>query len=147
MDAVNESRKHVDAFRDYYEDLEAQERIMDKEFRRKFNDCSAVVVDQLYKLFRKRPRGQRGHLRATQSQSDPHMFEGAGSGNPFADRPSTARREEQNKKTLETALQELDKESNMPDGVELHVWERLCSFRREKIDKENLVILSNIYLF
>ena len=38
------------------------------------------------------------------------------SGNPFAERPSTARQREQQNRSTEIALAELDKESNAPDG-------------------------------
>lgn len=40
----------------------------------------------------------------------------ASSGNPFAERPSTARQRDQHNKSTELALAELDKESNAPDG-------------------------------
>ena len=61
------------------------------------------------------------------------------SGNPFAERPSTAKQNEVVRKALESALAEQDKENNRPEGVELHVWHRLCQHRRAKIESEQIV--------
>ena len=66
------------------------------------------------------------------------MFDPSG-GNPFAERPSTARQSELAKMALESALVELDKESNIPEGIENHIWERMCRYRRHKIEGEQLV--------
>jgi hypothetical protein len=55
-EAFAESKKNVDAFRNDYEILVAEDKVMDKAFKREFSDVSAVYVDQLYKLFRRRPR-------------------------------------------------------------------------------------------
>ena len=78
-------------------------------------------------------RGQRGRAAA-----DTPIYD-ASSGNPFSERPSTARQTNQAKASLEAALADLDKGSNMPEGVELHVWERMCAYRRQKIESEQLV--------
>lgn len=59
--------------------------------------------------------------------------------NPFADRPSTARQHAQAKSSLEAAINDLDKDSNIPEGIDLSVWERLCKFRRVKIENDFLV--------
>ena len=55
------------------------------------------------------------------------------SGNPFSERPSTARQNEATRVSLETALAELDKTINCPENVEPHVWERMCRYRRQKV--------------
>eukprot|EP00105_Crassostrea_gigas_P045206 XP_019929354.1 PREDICTED: cilia- and flagella-associated protein 43 [Crassostrea gigas] len=59
--------------------------------------------------------------------------------NPFADRPSTARQHAQAKSQLEAAINDLDKISNMPEGIEESVWQRLCAYRREKIENDLLI--------
>ena len=51
-----QSRKQVDAFREQYDILVAEDKVMDKAFKREFHDVPAVQVEQLYKLFRRRPR-------------------------------------------------------------------------------------------
>jgi hypothetical protein len=59
--------------------------------------------------------------------------------NPFADRPSTARQHAQAKSQLDAAIQDLDKITNIPEGVDEAVWQRLCAYRREKIENDLLV--------
>lgn len=34
---------------------------------------------------------------------------------------------------------DLDKDINCPEGVDLAVWERMCAYRRQKVESENLV--------
>ena len=34
---------------------------------------------------------------------------------------------------IDAALIELDKDTNVPEGVEPHVWERMCRYRRKKV--------------
>lgn len=55
-EAHTEAKKNVDAFRNDYEILVAEDKVMDKAFKREFSDVSALHIDQLYKLFRRRPR-------------------------------------------------------------------------------------------
>ncbi|ELU02415.1 hypothetical protein CAPTEDRAFT_160880 [Capitella teleta] len=126
-EAAVESKKHVDAFRNDYEILVAEDKVMDKAFKREFSDVSPVYVDQLYKLFRRRPRG-----------TDTPVFDPS-SGNPFSERPSTAHLNEASKGMLETAMVDLDKDINCPEGLDISVWERMCLYRRQKIESENLV--------
>jgi len=40
---------------------------------------------------------------------------------------------------IEVALTELDKPSNIPEGVDAAAWQRLCQYRRQKIESEQLV--------
>ncbi|XP_078310806.1 cilia- and flagella-associated protein 43-like isoform X4 [Crassostrea virginica] len=133
--ALMESKKHVDAFKEQYDILNAEDKVMDKAFKREFNDVTAVQQDQLYRLFRKRPRIPRlkGFDTPAPSTADSSLP------NPFADRPSTARQHAQAKSQLEAAIQDLDKISNLPEGVEESVWQRLCAYRREKIENDLLI--------
>ena len=66
------------------------------------------------------------------------MYE-PGSGNPFADRPSTALKSDQARRATENALAELDKESNMPEGIDPGLWQRFCLYRRQKIESDQQV--------
>ncbi|XP_062576681.1 cilia- and flagella-associated protein 43-like isoform X2 [Saccostrea cucullata] len=133
--AVMESKKHMDAFKEQYDILNAEDKVMDKAFKREFHDVTAVQQDQLYRLFRKRPRIPRlkGFDTPAPSTADSSLP------NPFADRPSTARQHAQAKAQLDAAIQDLDKISNMPDGVDEAVWQRLCAYRREKIENDLLI--------
>jgi len=41
--------------------------------------------------------------------------------------------------SLESALVDLDKPINMPEGVDESAWQRLCVYRKAKIESEMLV--------
>ena len=62
--AVTESQKHVSDYRDLYDTLQAEDKVMDRDFKRKFHDIPAYHTDALYKLFRKRPRLERTRKQA-----------------------------------------------------------------------------------
>jgi len=51
-----QARKQLEEFRLEYEMLQAEDRAMDKGFRKEFAELSNVMADQLYKHFRKRPK-------------------------------------------------------------------------------------------
>ena len=55
---LNMAKRKVDEQKEQYEQMAADDRELDKSFRRDFADCDPYV-DQLYKLFRKRPRWVR----------------------------------------------------------------------------------------
>ena len=54
--AVAHARKQVEEFREQYDILVAEDKLLDKGFRKEFNDIPNAQVEQLYKLFRRRPR-------------------------------------------------------------------------------------------
>nr|KAG5692265.1 hypothetical protein BaRGS_007173 [Batillaria attramentaria] len=131
-EAVLEARTNLEDFRNEYDILVAEDKVLDKAFKREFNDVSAVMADQLYRLFRKRPRGQKFKGTDTPGPDGRSL-------NPFSERPSTARQQAQAKSTLDVALDDLDKASNMPEGLDPGVWHRMCHYRRTKIESESLV--------
>jgi len=63
------------------------------------------------------------------------------SANPFSDRPPTSRRNEEAQRALEAAINELD--SLAPDNFDSSVWERLCRYRKAKIEFEMNVSISH----
>ncbi|XP_041368827.1 cilia- and flagella-associated protein 43-like isoform X2 [Gigantopelta aegis] len=128
-EAYTESKKNVDNFRDEYDILTAEDKVLDKSFKREFPDVSATMLDHLARLFRKRPRGQKYKSAEPLESTE----------NPFVDRPSTAKQMAHANKVLEAALVEMDKESNMPEGLDLSTWQRFCKYRRDKIYSEQLV--------
>ncbi|XP_052771525.1 cilia- and flagella-associated protein 43-like isoform X3 [Mya arenaria] len=134
---VQETRKSVDAFREQYDILLAEDKVMDKQFKKEFQDVSAVQQDQLYRFFKKRPRA----LKITRAEGDANMLP-----NPFADRPSTARTNAQTDSYMSNQMTDLDKLSNCPEGVEQSVWDRLCRYRMEKVRSENLLKSSALVL-
>ena len=54
--AVLDAKHEMEEFRDQYELLLAEDKALDKAFRKEFYDQDAHTVDQLYKLFKRRPR-------------------------------------------------------------------------------------------
>lgn len=118
----------MEEVRDQYDLLAAEDKEMDRTFKKDFSDCEPYV-DQLYKLFRKRPRGQKHRT----------MVE-AMSGNPrsqdlFSLRPSSSGMV----KDGDHPMGELDQILYMPEGMELSLWERFVAHRHRKVDSESKV--------
>ena len=63
--AAKESTKYLEKYRDLYETLQAEDKVMDRDFRRKFHDIPGHQAEALYKLFRRRPRFVAGRGRGT----------------------------------------------------------------------------------
>lgn len=51
-----EAKRAVEEYRDGYEVLVAEDKTLDKAFKREFIDQDVHIVEQLYKLFKRRPR-------------------------------------------------------------------------------------------
>ena len=83
------------------------------------------------------PRGQKQLKAATESHGD--LPE---SGSPFVPRPSSSRTTSEAQRSLERAMDELDDEQHMPEGVESAVWQRLVQARRQKVESEQQVNLN-----
>ncbi|KAM4675995.1 cilia- and flagella-associated protein 43 [Discoglossus pictus] len=123
---VKTIKAEVDAFRESYDNSVAEDKLLDRGFRKEFSDVPAHLVDQLYKLYKRRPRVQR-----LRTQTD--------SATPFTDRPGTAKAYNDSIVQLMKAMDELDTPENMPEGIELPVWERFCLSRRSKVEYEQQV--------
>lgn len=54
--AVMASKRDVEAFRDAYEIMIQEDKSLDKLFRKEFPDQDTHTIEQLYKLFKRRPR-------------------------------------------------------------------------------------------
>lgn len=132
--ALAEAKREVDQFRDSYEIVLAEDKALDKAFKKEFADQDMHTVEQLYKLFKRRPRGQKQLKAATESHGD-HPD----GGSPFGPRPSSSRSNSVAIRSLERAMDELDDEQHMPEGVESTVWQRLVQARREKVESEQQV--------
>lgn len=129
-----EAKREVDHFRDSYEIVLAEDKALDKAFKKEFADQDVHTVEQLYKLFKRRPRGQKQLKAAAESHGE--LTE---SGNPFVPRPSSSRTQSEAQRSLERAMDELDDELHMPEGVESAVWQRLVQARRQKLESEQQV--------
>ena len=115
----------------------AEDRELDKIFKRDFADCEPYV-DQLYKLFRKRPRGHR--LKQGPSNEGVIKLDPT-SQNPFAVRPpsATGKRQATDGTGDDDPMVELDDVSHMPEGIDYNVWDRLTAYRRRKVASEQRV--------
>ncbi|CAG5125993.1 unnamed protein product, partial [Candidula unifasciata] len=129
-EAVVEAKKHLEHVRNEYDTLQAEDKYLDRSFKREFTDISAVLADALYKLFKKRPRMHK--IRPSEAAVSKNY-------NPFIDRPSSALQLAQQKTLLHTGLEELDRFSNAPDGLDVSVWERMCKLRHAKVESELLL--------
>lgn len=122
-ETLQEFREQVENFRESYDNLVAEDKLLDKGFKREFLDVPSHQVDQLYKLYRRRPRVLR-----MRTQTD--------GSSPIGDPPGGPKSREDAAALLAKAMDELDAPENMPEGVEFPVWERFCLTRREKIKSE-----------
>ena len=132
----------IEDVHEQYEQLVAEDRELDKSFKRDFADCEPYV-DQLYKLFRKRPRGHR----LKQGPSSDEMKVGPKSQNPFAvlRSPSGVGKKHTIEGTGDTdPMVELDDPSHMPEGLDYLVWERVVTYRRRKLSSEQKVWSNDI---
>ncbi|XP_053573053.1 cilia- and flagella-associated protein 43 [Bombina bombina] len=123
---VNVFRAEVEAYRETYDNSVAEDKLLDRGFRKEFSDVPAHLVDQLYKLYKRRPRVQR-----LRTQTD--------SATPLGNRPGTPKAHNDSIVQLLKAMDELDTPENKPEGLEMSVWERFCQSRRSKIEYEQQV--------
>ncbi|BFY97723.1 hypothetical protein BsWGS_00763 [Bradybaena similaris] len=131
-EAVAEAKKSLEICRNEYDTLQAEDKYLERSFKREFNDISAVIVDGLYKHFKKRPRASK-----YRNPSEPPILNK--SQNPFADRPSSALQLAVQKTQMSMALDDLDKLTNAPEGLDVLVWERMCKLRRAKVESEAML--------
>ncbi|XP_697139.4 cilia- and flagella-associated protein 43 [Danio rerio] len=126
-----ELKKHketVDEFREAYDNTVAEDKLLDKGFRKEFYDVPGHSIDQLYKLYKRRPRVQR---MKTQTENNPFK-EGAAPSDGLS--------------LMMKAMEELDAPEHMLEGLDPAVWERFCLARRAKVESEQKVKLKALTL-
>ena len=122
---------------------------MEKSFKRELAaELPNILVDQLNKIYRKRPKGKGIGLGAGSPDFPPATdVDGSGTGSGavvsldpyYPRRPTTAMKMERNVQLLEEALSELDSPENMPENCPPDIWQRMCQIRRTKIDSEQVL--------
>ncbi|XP_069467846.1 cilia- and flagella-associated protein 43 [Ambystoma mexicanum] len=132
-------QEQVEAFRENYDYLVAEDKLQDRSFKKDFSDLPPPYIDQLYKVYKRRPRVLR-----MRTQTD-----GA---SPIGEPPGTSKAYGDAAAQLSKAMDELDAPENMPEGLMLPVWERFCLSRRQKIEseqqiKQNALILAEMQAF
>ncbi|XP_062319806.1 cilia- and flagella-associated protein 43 [Osmerus eperlanus] len=133
---LNRHKEDVELFRDSYDNVVAEDKILDRGFRKEFMDVPGHVVDHLYKLYKRRPRVQRIRTQAENSTS------------PFKENlgPESGRAAAEGLCQMMKAMEELDTPENMPDGLDPSVWERFCLARRAKVESEQQVKMKALTL-
>ncbi|XP_054455755.1 cilia- and flagella-associated protein 43 [Anoplopoma fimbria] len=124
---VKKHEEELELFHESYESIVAEDKVLDKEFRKEFFDVRSHVVDHLYKLFKCRPRVQKMR---TQTDNSSNLFK--------EQRLCSSLAPDALGKMLK-AMEELDAPENMPEYVSPQIWERFCLVRRAKVESEQKV--------
>ncbi|CAM9346974.1 unnamed protein product, partial [Lampetra planeri] len=124
-EVVKKREPELELYHETYEDLVAEDKVLEKDFKKNFANAPKHIVDQLFKLFKRRPR-----LQKMRAQTDNNSFRG----------PETCASLTPNGlDKMVTAMEELDAPENMPDVLNLSMWEKLCAARRNKVESEQKV--------
>ena len=115
----------MEEVREQYDLLTSEDKEMDRTFKKDFADCEPFV-DQLYKLFRKRPRGPKHKTMVESVVGNPK------SQDLFAVRQSSSATMREG----EHLTAEMDHVLYMPEGMEPSLWERFTMHRRRKVESE-----------
>ncbi|XP_037639094.1 cilia- and flagella-associated protein 43 isoform X1 [Sebastes umbrosus] len=124
---VKRREEEVELFHEAYDSIVAEDKVLDKEFRKDFFDVPRQVVDELYKLFKRRPRAQK-----MRTQTDP-------TSNPFKEQRLCGSLAPDALEKMLKAVEELDAPENIPKGLSPLIWERFCLIRRAKAESEQKV--------
>ncbi|KAJ8013989.1 hypothetical protein DPEC_G00035570 [Dallia pectoralis] len=131
---LNTHKQNVEMFRMIHDNVVAEDKLLDRGFRKEFFDVPGHVVDQLYKLYKRRPRVQRVKTQADNSTS------------PFKDRPLQGPGAAEDLCQMMKAMEELDAPENLPEGLDPSVWDRFCLARRAKVESEQTVKIKALTL-
>ncbi|XP_029962541.1 cilia- and flagella-associated protein 43 [Salarias fasciatus] len=134
VEEVKRQEEEVKVFHEAYDCIVAEDKILDKDFRKDFFDVPNSVVDALYKLFKRRPRVQK--MRA-QVDINPSLLK---EHRLCASLPPDALGK------MLKAMEDLDSPENMPGGLNPSIWERFCAIRRTKVESEHQVKLKALTL-
>ncbi|XP_034352806.1 cilia- and flagella-associated protein 43 isoform X1 [Arvicanthis niloticus] len=124
-EAIQKAREDLDVFKEHHDTVLAEDKILDRSFKKEFSDISGHQVDILYKLFKRRPRVSK-----QKTQADVTSLV------PYGERPGSAKLNKENFAQLMKAMDELDNVNNMPEGLDPSVWEHFCTTRRAKVENE-----------
>ncbi|XP_008059280.1 cilia- and flagella-associated protein 43 [Carlito syrichta] len=127
-EAIRKSREDFDMYKEHYDNLLAEDKVMDRSFKKEFSELSSHQVDMLYKLFKRRPR-----IPKQKTHSDTTSIV------PFGERPGSGKLNKDTIAQLMKAMDELDNINNMPEGLDPSVWEHFCITRRAKVENEQKV--------
>ncbi|CAG6016962.1 unnamed protein product [Menidia menidia] len=132
-----EMKRHkgqVEFFHEEYDNAVAEDKVLDKDFRKEFFDIPNHMIDNLYKLFKRRPRGEKIRTLTSNTSSLSKEHRVGSSTAPAA------------LSQMLKAMEELDAPENMPEMLNPSVWERFCIVRRNKVQSEYKVKIKALIL-
>ncbi|XP_073760330.1 cilia- and flagella-associated protein 43 [Callorhinus ursinus] len=127
-EAIQKAREDLDVYKEHYDNLLAEDKVLDRSFRKEFSEIPSHQVDILYKLFKRRPR-----IHKQKMHSDTANIV------PFGERPESGKLNKDGFVQLMKAMDDLDNISNMPEGLDPSVWDHFCMTRRAKVENEQKV--------
>ncbi|KAM9052030.1 cilia- and flagella-associated protein 43 isoform 8-T8 [Megaptera novaeangliae] len=127
-EAIRKSREDLDMYKEHYDNLLAEDKVLDRSFKKEFSEIPSHQVDILYKLFKRRPR-----IHKQKVHSDTTSLV------PFGERPGSGKLNKDAFAQLMKAMDDLDSINNMPEGLDPSVWEHFCMTRRAKVENEQKV--------
>ncbi|XP_045294768.1 cilia- and flagella-associated protein 43 isoform X1 [Leopardus geoffroyi] len=127
-EAIQKAKEDLDTYREHYDNLLAEDKVLDRSFKKEFSEIPSHQVDILYKLFKRRPRIQKQKI-----HSDTASIV------PFGERPESGKLNKDAFAQLMKAMDDLDNISNMPEGLDPLVWDHFCQTRRAKVENEQKV--------
>ncbi|XP_032890082.1 cilia- and flagella-associated protein 43 isoform X2 [Amblyraja radiata] len=127
---MQDTKMMVDQFRETYDDLVAEDRLLERGFRKEFFDVNAAMVDQLYKIYKRRPKMQTKRAQVATANPFGYWSESASEGHV----------------NLLSSMEELNTTRFKPEHLDQAVWERLCEIRNMKIESEHQVKLKAVTL-
>uniref|UniRef100_A0A7N4P5G4 Cilia- and flagella-associated protein 43 n=1 Tax=Sarcophilus harrisii TaxID=9305 RepID=A0A7N4P5G4_SARHA len=120
------ARDEVDTYRENYDNLVAEDKVIERGFKKEFVELSSHHAEILIKLFKRRPRmaKQRVQIEST---------------TPFGTRIGSERLKKDNLAQIMKAMDDLDNVNHMPEGLDPGIWQYFCAARRTKIENEQRV--------
>ncbi|XP_012578915.1 PREDICTED: cilia- and flagella-associated protein 43 [Condylura cristata] len=124
-EAIQKARGDLEVYKEHHDNLLAEDKVLDRSFKKEFSEISSHQVEVLYKLFKRRPRIHK-----------PKVHSDTTSINPFGERPGSGKLNKEAFAQLMRAMDEFDNVNNMPEGLDPLVWEHFCMIRRTKVENE-----------
>ncbi|KAM5271833.1 cilia- and flagella-associated protein 43 [Ctenodactylus gundi] len=127
-EAIRKSREDLDMYKENYDNLLAEDKVLDRSFKKEFPEIPNHQVEILYKLFKRRPRIQK-----QKAQADITSIV------PFGEQSGASKSSKDTFAQLMKGMEELDNINNMPEGLDPSVWSHFCITRRAKVENEHKV--------
>ncbi|XP_019580633.2 cilia- and flagella-associated protein 43 [Rhinolophus sinicus] len=127
-EAIQKAREDLDVYKEHYDNLLAEDKVLDRSFKKEFSEIPSHQVEVLYKLFKRRPRIPK-----------PKVHSDVAGTVPFGERPESGKLNKDAFAQLMKGMDDMDNINNMPEGLDPSVWEHFCMTRRVKVENEQKV--------